>query len=265
LGSLQGRNLDFVPQGRLGEADRHLGDNVDALPHKGGMRPHPHIEIQISRRSAPQTRFTLAAEPDAVAVVHTGRDLDTDSAPALNPSRAVTLAAGRCGKLARAAAAGTGGDGNELSKGGRSGLPHLAAAAALGAHLDGRARLRSVAAAAGTHLHPGHFDGLVGAKGGFLEVHLDLHLQVPAPHRSPGPLPPAAAGEHVEDVKDVPKGVKTARTPKAPRSKGPKTAGPGAVGPAKGVVAKSVVLLPGLGIAQDAVGLVDLLELFLGL
>src|SRR5690606_18803307 len=154
---------------------------------------------------------------------------------------------------------------HELPEGAGPDVAHLTGPMAFGTRLDGRARFGTVAVATGTHLHPGHLDGFLRAKRGLPKLHLDLHLQVPAPRGAPGPLA-GAAGKHLEDLREeIAEGIKAPRATEAAGAKGAKAPGTGAPGPVKGRVSKAVVLLPGLGVAQDAIGLANLLELFLGL
>ena len=202
--------------------------------------------------------MALATDGNGLAVVDAGGDAGLDGLAALNEAGAMAVLTGLVDDLALAAALGAGGGGGEDTHGGLP--PHLdsAGAVAVRAHLRRGAGGAAVAVAGVTGLHPLHGDGLLTAEGRLFEADGHGQADALAPLGGVGVGAPSAAKTAAEEAaEDV---AQVAEVEAAVES----TAATGAeVGIHTGV-AKLVV--PGLlvGIGQDLVGLVDLLEFLLG-
>ena len=250
LRPVEGRHLDRPALDRLGDRDRydHLEAAVAALLEDGGWS-HPGDHVEIARRAPAGTVLALAGDPDAAAVANARGHLHP-----------VALALHRqprpSARFARA-------------------LDHLAAAAALGARLAdreeslalavhaaspaaraddrGRPRLRAGPLAGRASGRLRHGDRDLDPLHGLLERQRHLGLEVAAAHRLRA-RSAAAPEEGGEDVAEV-GGKPAARAGCASRAALPEAR----------EHAAGVVLLALLGVGEGVVGLLDLLELLLGL
>ena len=145
------------------------------------------------------------------------------------------------------------------AKGRPLGLGHGAGAAAVGAHLRRGAMGAAVAFAGGAGLAALHRHGFLAAEGGLREVHGHAGPDALAPAGSAAPLlaaAEAAAEEAAENVAQVAE-IEAACPVSAALARAIVGVHPGE--------AELVIFLALIGIGQHLVGLVDLLELLLGL
>ena len=181
-----------------------------------------------------------------------GRDRDAQRALAFGASVAVTRVARRLDDLALAAAPRTGADIDHLAEHRLTDRADLAATIALRAGDRLGARLGAVAAARLAALQDGELDLLLGTVDGLLERDPQVVAQVGTGKRSPAPAEAAPAPPPKKASK---------MSEKPPNPSNPARAAGTAIdaGPPERVVAR-----PPLGIGQDLVRLVDLLEALLG-
>src|SRR5699024_696783 len=204
-----------------------------------------------------------APQGKALVVVDAHGDADLQGLFGGHPAAAVADLAGVLDDLALAAAAGAGLLALHDSKGGALLLDDIAAAAAVGAGLGLAAGGRAAAAALGAGLLPGDGDVLFAAVDRLVKAQGDAHPDVLALTGGVGvgacaaPKPAEAAAE------DVPEDVPQVHPAKAAEAAGSAALAGRVVGvhPRK---AKLVVALALFRVGQDLVGLVDLLEFFLG-
>src|SRR4051794_22005236 len=254
LGAVQRRDLDLGPAERLGDGDRDLDLEVVALALEDRRLAHVRDDVEVARRPAAQAGLALAGKADARALLDAGGDVH---AGALHLTQAPLAAAGGAGLLdhragAAAARARTGDGEHALA------LRLDAAAVADRADLRRGARPRAGAAAcrAGRVGRDGH--GHLGAFDRLLERQRDRRLQVLA-----------ALGDRLGARAAPAAGVEDARQDVRERAEVGRAAAGAARAPAAaervgaGEHAAAVVLLALLGVAQDVVGLGDLLEALL--
>src|SRR5690606_25520423 len=199
------------------------------------------------------TGLAFAGEADAIAFVDAGGNLHRQGLVRLLAARAVAVGAGRGNELAGAVALGAGLlDGEEALL-----HAHLAMTVTGRAGLDLGALLGAAAVAGCAFLHGRDADLGLGAACGFLERDLEVVAQVGAAVDIAASA--ATAGATAEDVaEDVGEGIgETARATAEAAAHAGLRIDPG--------VAVLVVGGALLGIGQDLVGLLGLLELFLGL
>src|SRR2546430_1815197 len=106
--TLERRHRDTAAERRGGEAHRHLAAPVLAVALEEGMFAHVHFHIQVPRRTPVASGFSLAREPHAVAVVHSGGHFHRELAGAAHPALPEARVAGIAHDGARPAAARTG-------------------------------------------------------------------------------------------------------------------------------------------------------------
>src|SRR3954471_23366861 len=257
LRRVEGRDLHLGALERLGDRDRHLDLQVVALGLEHQRLLDVRDDEEVARRAPAQPGVALAAQADARALLHAGRDVDP---VALDLPQPALAAAGRAGVLddgaGAAAARAWPGDGEHALT-----LRLDAAAVAHRADLGLRAGTRAGAAAGRARRVRGHRDGDLGALDGLLEGQADRGLEVVAALGRR--LGAGAAPTGVEDARqDVRERAEVARRAGSPCAA---AAGRPAPGPAAAEDrAAAVVLLALLGVAQDVVGLGDLLEALLG-
>src|SRR5438132_3887744 len=103
--TLERRHRDTAAERRGGEAHRHLAAQVLAVALEEGMFAHVHFHIQVPRRTPVASGFSLAREPHAVAVVHSGGHYHRELAGAAHPALPEARVAGIAHDGARPAAA----------------------------------------------------------------------------------------------------------------------------------------------------------------
>ena len=203
LRAVERRDLDRGAQGRLAEADRHLADQVAAFALEERMLGHADGAVAVAAGPAVGARLALAGQPDLVARVDAGGDIDLAGDPPTGRSRWPrqrghasrmtwpAAAAGRAGRLQREEAAA---------------LHHAAAAAAIGAGFRAGAGLGPAAAARLARLVPVELDDLGDPVGRLEQVERHRALDVLALVRPP---PPAAAEQVAEQAlaEDVAEGL----------------------------------------------------------
>src|SRR5439155_16060999 len=243
------RHRDVRAQGSVGEAHRHVDDEIGAAALEGLRRRHSRDHVEIARLRPAVAGLALAAQANPRAVVDAGRDLDRV------PLRA-PLARGAAAARTRIL------DHRAVSAAARARLREReeplalrldAAPVTLGTERRRGSRLRARAGAlAAGGLELDRNLGLDPAQR-VVEREVDLYLQV-AP--APTPLlllrPPAAAEEPAEDVAEVAEISEV--EPLVGEAAGP---GPPVLG------AEAIVLLPLLGVGEHVVGGLHLLEALL--
>jgi hypothetical protein len=219
---------------------------VVALEHGMGFKVDLHVEV--ARRAAIDTVLALAAEPDAVAFVDPGRNLDRQGLVLLDPAGAMAGGAG-VGDVAAGAVAFRAGllDREEALL-----HAHLAVAGAGGAGLGFAALLGALAVAGFAFGHGRDADAGFGAARGVFQRHFEVVAQVGAAI-DVGTAAAALAATAEDVAEDVGEGVG-------------KAAHAGAAGAHASlrVDAGVAVLVVGgalLRVGEDLVGFLGLLEL----
>src|SRR5579871_1486864 len=250
-GAVQRRQVDLPAERGGGEAHRHLAVEVGrvALEYRVGLDGDLHIEV--AGRAAVHPGLAFAAQPDAVAFVDAGRDLDVERLVRLETARPLALRARLGNDLAVAVAGRTGLlDGKEALR-----HPHLALAAAGRTGLGLRAGLGAGAVAHRALLAGRDANLGFGAVGRLLEGDLEVVAQVGAAEYA-GASAPSTTGapENVaEDVAErVGKAAEAGRSPAHGRLR------------IDAGMAETVVRGTLGRVAQDFVRLLRFLELLLG-
>src|SRR6185437_5621200 len=242
--AIQRGHFDVRAERRLRKTHRHFAVQVIALALENLVLAHMHFHVQIARRGTRRTSFALAREPNAIAVVHAGRDAHRQRAFVLQATLAVT-------SLARSLDHATG------TAAMRAGLldrenavlhPHppvTAAGRADDCLAIGGARTVAVMAVD----QRGNLDLLFDSGDGFFQIELHHVTQISATRGTP------AAAEDVgkdvaEDVADIAEPAATAAPTHAVLERG---------------VSVLVVQRAALRIAEHVPGFLRLLEAFLGL
>ena len=255
-GALQGGDVDLSTQGGLGDRDGHLAVDVGTVTLEDVVRADSYLNDQISRRAAVLALAALISQSDALAVVDTGRDGDGELAVLPLQSRSAAFLAGGLDELARSAALLAGGLGLEGHPAHALDHHSLTRAAAVGTGLGGGAGLGTRAVAGGALVETVVGDVLLAAEDGLLKGQGHPHAHVVAPLGAVSALGAAAkaaaedAAENIAEIAEVPESAAKAAAVAAARSRGG----------VKGRVAELVVLGLLVGVRQDGVGLVDLLE-----
>src|SRR5712692_2081079 len=251
---VRGRHLDGRAERGLGVADRHLDLEVGRpAPLVQLRRRDPGDDVQGAGGAAAPAGLALAAQPDPRPVLHARRNLD---GVALRPPLAAGTAAARARVFDhRAVAAAARARLREPEQ--ALALGDDAAAVALGADLRRRARLRPGAAALSAGELERDGDSRLHALERVLERQADLDLDVVASLRArlarpAGPAAEAAAEEIAEEAREV---AQVAEIEGDPARPGPEL-------PVRRAV--RVVGLALLGVGEDVVGGLDLLEALLG-
>src|SRR5204863_7184318 len=213
---------------------------------------HARDHVEVAGRAASPARLALAGQANTAAVLHTGRDVDPVALDLLRLARPV---AGRARLLdLRAGAAAP----RARLRDREQPLPLRLDAAALAARADRRLRagLGARAVAGGARRRQAHADGHLRALHRLLERDVDIRFEIsPALGTRSAARAGAAGAEQVgEDVAD------------------PAEAAEAATAAAEGVrvearaedPAARVVALALVGVGQDGVRLLDLLEALLG-
>src|SRR5690348_15262156 len=89
------RHFDIGAERRLRETDRHLATQVVAVAFEDGMLAHVDFNVQVAGRRPGWTGFPLAAQADAIAVVHARGHFDFQTAFVFQPAFAVAVLARR--------------------------------------------------------------------------------------------------------------------------------------------------------------------------
>src|SRR4051794_7519481 len=258
LAPVEGRDLDLGALQRLGDRERHLDLDVVALAGEDRRALDVHDHEQVAGRAAVRPRLALAGEPDLAALLHAGGDVGPVALGGAQPALAVAGGARVLDDRARAVAALAGlGDGEQPLA-----LRLDAAALAARAHLRARARLGARAVARAAALGRRDDDRNLGAIDRLGERDLRLDLEVAAGlGPRPAPATPAATAAATRPAALAAEQVGQ-DVAEAARVEAAEAAALTAAGRAE---AAAVVGLALVGIAQQVVGLLDLLEALLGL
>src|SRR3954471_17631037 len=256
LAPVEGRDLDLGALQGLGDRERHLDLDVVALAGEDRRAVDVHDDEQVARWAAVRPWLALAGEPDLAALLDAGGDVRPVALGGAQPALAVAGGAGILDDRARAVAALAGlGDGEQPLA-----LRLDAAALTARAHLRARARLGARAVARAAALGRRDDDRNLGAVDRLGERDLRLDLEVAA-GLGPWAAPPAPAATAARPAALAAEQVGQ-DVAEAARVEAAEAAALTAAGRAE---AAPVVGLALVGIAQQVVGLLDLLEALLGL
>ena len=217
---------------------------------------HRQEHVEVARRAAARAGLALAREADARAVLDARRDVDLQRLVSAHAALARADLARLVDDLSRAMAGVAGAlDGEEALL---RAQPSAALAGRALLRLGAGFRARAMAGLAGDRA--GHAHGGVGAGKGLFEGDLEIEPKVLAAHvAAPAGPPASAAAEHVlEDVAEHGAEIETLRAVEA--------AGAGARAHAAVEGGRSVAVIGRalVGILQDVVGVIEFLELLLG-
>ena len=222
------------------------------------MRPHGNNDQKVARRAAVSAGVALRAQGNGLPVVDARRNADLDGLAVADHALAAALGAGLMNDLTLAAAALAGSRGGHEAQRRLAALLNHAAAAAIRANLGGRALGAARTVAVRALLDAVDADLFFAAEGRFLKADGNARAQALAALRRIGVCPRAAeapAEKAAEDVTKVAE-VEPARAVSA--------AGACAVIRVDARKAELVIARLLVGVAQNLVRLVDLLELLLG-
>src|SRR6185369_9761157 len=163
------RHRDRRPEGRLGDRDVGLVEQLGALAPEVRVGRDVNGDVQRARRTAAHADLALVREPDLVALVDPGRDRDAEGPLPLRPSLAVARLAGLADELALAVAFRAGRDVDHLAEHRPARRADLAAPAAVVARDRLGARLGAVSPAGLAPAVDGELDLLLGPADRFLE------------------------------------------------------------------------------------------------
>src|SRR6266545_3606499 len=239
-------NLGAGPKGRLRDRDVQLVVELGTVAAQLRMRRHVDRYVQAARRTTAGTRLALARETNLVALVDARRNRDPQRPRLFDSTLAMTGLAGALDDPAFPPAARTGGDVDHLAEHRLAYRPDLAPALALRAGGRRGAGPGPRPATGRTAIQDRELDLLLGPRHGFLERDPEVVAQIASGGR---PSVSGAAGrcpteERVEDVAEAGEAGAEARVRAAAHARS----------------AEHVVRLASLGIRQDLVRLVDLLE-----
>ena len=223
------------------------------------MWAHGDDDEKIAGLAAALARLALTANGDDLAVVDAGGDAHGAALGGAHLAAPVALRAGIGDDLARALAVRAGAHVLDGAKGRVGGGAHLARAVAGGAGLGLRAGLGARALAIFARLVAHEVDLLVAAPGRFLKGDGDIVAQVRAGHGALLAPGAAAAETAAKERREYVFHIKAAETAEA----GEISIAAGAAR-ARLLMAEAVVLGALLGVGEHLIGLVDLLEFFLG-
>src|SRR4051794_3695750 len=254
LGAVQRRDLDLGAGERLGDGDRDLDLEVVALGLEDRRLAHVRDHVEVARRPAAQAGLALAGQPDARALLDAGRDVHPI---ALHLAQAALAAAGRAGLLDHRAGAAAA---RARTRDGEHALALRLDAAAVADRADLRRGSRPGAGAAARRARRVGRDGHrhLGALDRLLERQRDGRLQILAALGDRL----GARGAPAAGVEDARQDVRERAEVRGAARRAARAAPAERIG--AGEHAAAVVLLALLGIAQDVVGLGDLLEAVLG-
>src|SRR5690606_30802826 len=247
--TVERRHLDRAAERRRREADRHLARQVLTVAREDRVRLHDDVDVEVTRRPAVTARLALARQPDAVAVVDACRHLDRKRPDLADDTRARAIGARLLDARTRAAA-----DRARLLDREKALLhTHVAVAGARRARDALRAGRRPRAVARSARDPARNLDLDRVARDRLLERELELVAQVSAAvHLRPAARSDAEnVAEHVAE--DVAECVR-AESVRAEAAACPDTR------MAEPIVSRALAV-----VRQDLVGLLDLLELGLGL
>ena len=179
---MHGWDGDLVSQGRLGNVDVQVQENVIVTALEIFVRLDLDDNVQISGRAAVLARLTFAGQPNLRASVDSFGDGDDFAQGLANFALAVTGLAGINDYFALALTGGTGGHLDHRAEDGPLGLADFAAPVTGGALGWGGARFGAASVAGFTALIADDLDFFIGAENGFFEVQFETIFQV-APRR----------------------------------------------------------------------------------
>src|SRR6516225_2452587 len=243
--AVDGRHLDLAAQRRKDHGDRHSAVQIGALALEERMCADREENVEIPGRSAAHARLAFACEPYAGAILDARGDVDRERALARHPPGARAGWTGVVDDLSAALAGGTGPLEREetlsvtdasLAAAGRTSL-------GFGAGLGARAR----ASLAGHRGGDADLRGL--AEIGLLQADFHIVAQIGAALAA-APASTASAAHAEQVIEDVGEGG----------SHVAETVGRAGAGMLESGVAEAVVGRALVGILEDLVGLIDLLE-----
>src|SRR4051812_2925505 len=93
LFTVECRHLDDGAESSGCHRQRHCAVQVVAVTLQHRMRQLVDLDVQVARRTAARSDLPFSGEPDAHAVLDSGRDLDRERAPRADPSVTAALRA----------------------------------------------------------------------------------------------------------------------------------------------------------------------------
>src|SRR5688572_3124122 len=104
-GAVERRHVDAAAERGRREADGNLAAQVLTFASEDRMRLNGDVDVEVARRPAVAPGLAFASEPDPVAIVDAGRNLDRERLVLAHAAPAAALAARLVDRCARAAAA----------------------------------------------------------------------------------------------------------------------------------------------------------------
>ena len=254
---VDGGHDDIPAQGRADKGNIHLHIQIRAAALKDLVRADGHYDVDVAGRASLRACLALARDGDDLPIVDAGGDVYLDLALFILHALAAAVRAGVLDDLPRTAADRASRNIHHLAQRGALYGLHLPRAAAMGTGFGVGALFGACAAAGGARFVAPDVHLLCHPFVRLLQINGDVHPQAaPAPGAGTARRLPAEAAENrAENILEPAKAAaETAR------------AGACAAGRlGKGVMAHRIVLAALFRIAQYAVRLVDLFELFLRL
>src|SRR5690606_30316895 len=243
-------HLELAAQGRRGERNGQFAVQVIAVTREDAVRLEVNLDVKVARGPAVYARFAIARRADAHAVVDTGRNLDLQGLVAARAPHPVAGVARVGDLLARTMTGGAGLLHAEET------LLHAHHARTVAGVAGARVRAR-LGATAATHVAgfpTGYTDFRIEAVGRLLERDIERVFQIGAAIH----LWPAAAPGRTENLaEDIAEGIcKAARSAHAGTDPGVRI---------DARMTEAIVGRPLLLVGKHLVGLLGLLEFFLGL
>src|SRR5262249_47799889 len=88
LAAVDGGHLEFAAERRLHHRDRHAAMQIGAVALEERVRRQREEDVEIAGRPAAHAGLAFAREPDARAILDTGRNVDRERALAGDAARA---------------------------------------------------------------------------------------------------------------------------------------------------------------------------------
>src|SRR5581483_4027382 len=242
----------FIPERRLRHVQVEVEEDVVLVAPEQLVRLHVDRQVEVAARPALRPDLAFARQPDLRTMVDARRHLHRQRALALLAAGAAAVAARRVYDAPLAPAPVTHGHVHELPEDALLRAADLAAAVALRAAFRLRPGLGPQPVADGAQLRGRHVELLLRAEDRLLERQRDGAPDVGPPH---GPALRARSRPSEEGVEDVAEPAEAEAL---------EPAGEGVLAALRRRVPEAVVHRPPLGVGEDLVGLVDLLEARLG-
>ena len=96
LGAFEGVDHDLRPDRGLDDRQVDLREDVVPLTHEALVRPDVHMDVSVAVAAAERAGMAFARDPDPLAVVDPGRDLDVELARVASSGRRRCIPRTRC-------------------------------------------------------------------------------------------------------------------------------------------------------------------------